>query len=260
LNLAAPKSLATGFASEIQALMGPGSHFHEIGIVADENESDDKRVSAARRLLKTDYRYPIARKRWFAHRMRLQEAIREWAQDLQTSSAQAFNDATLQALFTVCAELKVRRASRTCLVIDKRRVFVDDLNASEELGLSSLRGYIRNRLSDELMDILVPDWREFNTREQVENTPHFLSLDSVDVDRPEDPWRSREQKSSVRNLLSDSRLSKDQRPLMRLMVEEDLNATAAGLQIGKGESWGRVNISRIREKLKKSREGVTVRR
>src|SRR5262249_40325820 len=185
---------------------------------------------------------------------RLMDAIQERAEVLKTSNRDAFHRAAQQALFTVCTELKLPR-SRSCVVIDNRRIYVRDLTAWSDLGVSRLLHYVKNRLSDELMDILVPDWRQFDTKDATDKMPQFVSIEDTDTTANADGISLTSIQSdislSVDDLLSHSALSRDQRMLMRLMVEEDLNATTAGLRLGKSEAWGRVTISRIRQKLEK---------
>jgi hypothetical protein len=231
------------------------THIIDVSVVVDVEETDETRLAAVNRLLKRNYKYPIARTRWQAHHARLQNAIQERAEILKTSESEALHQAAQQALFTVCAELKLPR-SRSCVVIDNRRIYVRDLTAWSDLGVSHLLHYVKNRLSDELMDILVPDWRQFETKDAIDKMPRFVSIEDTDTTANLDSVPSTTNESdnslSVSYLFSHSALSRDQKMLMRLMIEEDLNPTAAGLRMGKSEAWGRVTVSRIRQKLKKT--------
>jgi len=59
------------------------------------------------------------------------------------------------------------------VVINNRRVYFRDLTAWADLGVSRLLPYIKNRLSDELIDILVPNWRQFDTKDAIDKMPQI---------------------------------------------------------------------------------------
>jgi len=232
------------------------THIDDICICADDKKPDEMRMAAANRLLAGKYRHPIASQRRRAHSARIEAGIEERAQVLRMSRHKAFHEAAQQALLVVCAELH-RPRSRTCIVVNDRRIFDRDSTVWWELDVGDFSNYVKNRLSDQLMDILVPNWRQLETIEGWEKTSEFVSFSDEDEDAcaKQDQVFSKNVRHDVpllvSELLTHSALSEDQRMLMRLMIEEDLTETAAGLHMGKSESWGRVTISRIRQRLKK---------
>jgi hypothetical protein len=152
----------------------------DIAIIAKVEETDEAKLAAANRLLEGIYKKPIAHRRWQAHRARLQRAIQERAEILKTSKSKALHQAAQEALFTVCAELKLPQ-SRLCVVIDKRRFYVRDLTPWTDLSASHFRDHVKNRLSNELMDILVPDWRKCETKDVIGKNPQFVTIDDMET-------------------------------------------------------------------------------
>lgn len=233
----------------------PRSHYmYHVLRVVDETMPEEERVESIRYLLKTTFKFPVAKQRWRMHGWRLTAAIRERALDLGTSQRKAWDSAAEAALFAVCAELKLPR-ERTCFVEDGKRHFVEDMIAWEDLGIPELRPYMQNRLSDEVMDTLVPHWRDFDTKDRIELSESIVSFEEAGAEHFPDksfPEAQTDASLSVFSILACQELSEDQRMLLRLMVEEELSAAAAARQMGRSNSWGGVTLSRIRKKLKKS--------
>lgn len=217
-----------------------------------------ERLEAARRIAQRYLHQPVDKRRWNAHRVGLDQAIAAERAQRGASWRTVLNNVTAQALL-----LALRKGERTDnqLLIrrnGRRRRVPPGVVAPIELAPSDYRRWLRTQLAKEIMDILLPGWREVE-RERRQKRAALRDAEKAGENKRVQARverRARELLEARGHVAAEETLAAlkpDHRALLAMVLVGEngktVSAAEASRRLGKSSSWGRQTLRRINERL-----------
>ncbi len=130
--------------------------------VGDEATPQDERLDAARRLASTRFSHPLPRRRREFHRKALDQAVAERVASLGMDPASVWRQTTAEALVIALAEGRRPQPRVRLKICGDDRWLVNPPDGVVPRSLPALHydHWIRGRVAREVLDDLLPDWRE----------------------------------------------------------------------------------------------------
>jgi DNA-binding CsgD family transcriptional regulator len=205
----------------------------EVELEIDLRRAAEGDPDAARRVVDARHRRPIPKRRRDAHGLAIGRALRDRADDLGVSPATVLWESTASA--TVIALTRSKRAVQPWC----------------EAPRPVLDHWVRMLIADEVMDDLVPGWREDEERRRAGATLRPLVPDDDETIASTEDWiAAAESRLHFEEMLD--LLAPRQRELLRLMRDGRTTANAAQV-MGIAPASGRGYLGVVRDKVQEFR-------